>query len=248
MSAGLKVEAIRTRIFHAKENLFEFLIESLPGDQVEDGMIIAITSKLVSIAEGNFAARISMISTPETRAEKKALIQKEADVFLGETKHSVQLTMKHGLLLPSAGIDESNSENGEFILYPKDPYGAAAIIGHALRTHFGLKNLGVILTDSHTTPLRSGVTGIGLSHFGFKAVRNLIGEKDLFGRELKATQVNVLDALSAAAVYEMGESNDQSPIALISGARNIEFTESSLASEIQIALEDDLYFIVQKSN
>ena len=246
--SSLVVRSIRTRIFRANEAIVPFLIENLEAQRMQEGVIVAITSKLISIAESGFAPKASSaVATPGAnleaeRAEKKALVEKEADVFLGETKHSVHMTIKHGLLLPSAGIDESNSETGEFILYPKNPYASAERIGIALRKHFGLKRLGIILTDSHSTPLRSGVTGIGLSHFGFKATRNLIGQKDLFGREIKATQVNVLDALSVAAVFEMGESNDSRPLAIISGARDIEFTDASSPEEIQIPLENDLYF------
>jgi F420-0:gamma-glutamyl ligase len=242
LPSKLVVQAIQTRIFHAKEELVPFLIEHIPQGLIADGVIIAITSKLVSIAEGNFASKLENETSPEARAEKKQLVEKEADVFIGETRHHVSLTLKHGLLLPSAGIDESNSESGAFILYPKTPYPSAETIGLAFRKHYGIKNLGIILTDSHSTPLRSGVTGIGLSHFGFKATRSLIGQNDLFGRAIKATQVNVLDALSVAAVFEMGESDDACPIAIISGARGIEFTDSSSPAEIQISLENDLYF------
>jgi F420-0:gamma-glutamyl ligase len=238
----LIIQAIRTRIFHANESLLSFLIECLPEGLIKEGVIIAITSKLVSLAEGNFASKLKDDSSPAARLEKKALVEKEADVFLGETRHHVTLTLKHGLLMPSAGIDESNSETGEFILYPKTPYLTASELGRALRTHFKVKNLGLILTDSHSTPLRSGVTGIGLSHFGFKATRSLVGQNDLFGRPIKATQVNVLDALSVAAVFEMGESDDSCPLAIISGARGVVFTDASLPEEIQIPIENDLYF------
>jgi F420-0:gamma-glutamyl ligase len=239
---ALNVVALKTRIFHEKESILNFLIESLPHELIQERVIIAITSKLISLAEGNFAEKPEALTIEADRAQKKKLVESEADVFLGETKFSVQLTLKHGLLLPSAGIDESNSENGRYILYPKAPYTTAHEIGLALRKHYAIQNLGVILTDSHTSPLRAGVTGIGLSHFGFKALRNLVGENDLFGRPLKATAVNVLDALTTAAVFEMGESDDRMPLAIITGARGIEFTNSSSPDEIQIAMKDDLYF------
>ena len=165
----LAIQAIPTRIFKPGEKLIPFLIESFPHSLVKEGSIIAITSKLLSLEEKNFAPKESFATLEAERAQKKALVEKEADVFLGETKFSVQLTLKHGLLLPSAGIDESNSESGDFILYPKDPYASAERIGLELRRHYQIKNLGIILTDSHTSPLRVGVTGIGLSHFGLLA-------------------------------------------------------------------------------
>jgi F420-0:gamma-glutamyl ligase len=45
----------------------------------------------------------------------------------------------------------------------------------------------------------------------------------------------------------MGESNDQKPIAVISGAQGIEFTDTSSPEEIQIRPQDDLYFGILKS-
>ncbi len=240
MKPALQAQAIKTKVYRSGEDLNAFLFRSLPKDLMKEGIVIAITSKIVSLAEGAVAPKKEKEGTLEGRAEKKALIRKEADQFLTETVHDVSLTIKHGILIPSAGIDESNSKEDEFILFPKNPYESAERIGRALRAHFKIKNLGIIITDSHTTPLRNGVTGIGLSHFGFKAVRNLIGSHDLFGRAIKMTQINVLDALSSAAVYEMGETDDCSPIAILT-ASNLEFTESSSINEIQIPIENDLY-------
>ena len=79
--------------------------------------------------------------------------------------------------------------------------------------HFGWKNFGVLITDSHTTPLRRGVTGIALSYWGFSGVQNKVGTPDLFGRTLKMTHVNLADAFAAAAVLVMGESNESTPVA-----------------------------------
>src|SRR5690606_41310710 len=59
-------------------------------------------------------------------------------------------------------------------------------------------NLGIIFTDSRCTPLRRGVSGIGLSHWGFKGVQNHIGRKDLFDREILMSTTNVVDCISSA--------------------------------------------------
>ncbi len=150
------------------------------------------------------------------------------------------LTIKHGLILPSAGIDESNSATDDYILYPLDPYASAKKLGEDLRARSGFNKVGVILTDSHTTSLRKGVTGVGLAHWGFRAIRSEVGREDLFGRKLKMTAVNVLDALSVAAVLTMGESSEARPIALLQYDQ-IEFTSSTSPDEIKIPLEEDLY-------
>lgn len=232
MMKKVSVEAIRTDVLRAADDLHHFLKKHLAG-KVDDGCVVAITSKIVSIAEGRVV--------PKSQHEKRDLVLREADVYLGEGGYGIELTVKHGLLIPSAGIDESNSEGENFILYPTDPYASAARIGKFLRSEFGLRNLGVILTDSHTMLLRRGVTGISLAHWGVKATRSLVGHPDVFGKELKFTSVDVVDSLAAMAVFVMGEANEQCPLAVVSGAK-LEFTDSSSCEEIAIPLKDDLYF------
>ena len=231
-SSDFRVTALHTDLFSAGRDLVDFIVSSVPREWVAEKMILAITSKILSLAEGAVV--------PRSEIGKSALIHREADAVLGETLYGVVLTIKHGLLLPSAGIDESNSVNGDFILFPKDPYASAQRLHSALRKIWGIHELGILITDSHTQPLRKGVTGIGLAHWGFRATRDLVGETDLFGREIKMTHVNVLDALAAAAVYQMGEVAECRPLALLYGS-GVEFTESSSAEEITIAREDDLY-------
>jgi putative folate metabolism gamma-glutamate ligase len=227
---SIQVTPITTRIFRLGENIETFLMEHLPP--LQNGDIIAITSKIISLAEKAVVAKSSI--------SKKELIQKEADVYLGELAYECHLTIKHGLLIPSSGIDESNSESEDYILFPKDPYLSAKNICHFLKTKFKLRNLGVLITDSHTSPLRRGVTGVCLSYAGLKGVTDFVGQPDIFGRKLKMTQINNVDALSASAVWCMGESNECSPLALIKTPA-VQFVDEINPVEISINLNEDLY-------
>lgn len=228
----MQVTALKTKIYRPGANLIDFIDESVPGDLRQENCVLAITSKIVSLAERRTVSKNSI--------EKRALVEREADYFLGEIGHGCFLTIKEGLLIPSAGIDESNSESGDYILYPADPFHSARELWSALRKRWDLKNLGIIITDSHTTPLRRGVTGIGLSYAGFSAVKSLIGSEDLFGRQLRVTTINYLDGLSAAAVLAMGEGAECQPLAWI-GASGVDFCETIDPREIQIPVEEDLY-------
>lgn len=227
----LSAEAIPTKIFKPGDDLGAFLIEHLRHEKLE-GRVLAITSKIVSLAENRLVAN--------TGQSKLDLIKQEADTYLCAGGHGSHLTIKHGILIPSAGIDESNSEDGAYILFPEDPYESARQIWSRLRDELALTNFGVIVTDSHTMPLRRGVTGIGLAHWGFRATRSLVSHPDLFGRLLKFTHVDVLDALASAAVFTMGEADDGTPLALVD-APALEFTTQSSAIEIAIEVETDLY-------
>lgn len=97
-----------------------------------------------------------------------------------------------------------------------------------MKSKFKLRNLGVIITDSTTSPLRYGVTGKCITYCGFKGVKSKIGEPDLFGRNLRMTRVNVADALSAAAVLCMGESKEQTPLDIIDDLPFVEFQDNPL--------------------
>ena len=115
----------------------------------------------------------------------------------------------------------------------------------------GLNHLGVIITDSITTPLCWGVTGATIAHSGFLALNNFVGHPDIFGRALNMTKVNIANALAAAAVLVMGEADEQTPLAVLSDLPFVQFqagdpTPAELHG-LHIALEDDLYAPLLKS-
>ena len=228
---SLSVTPVKTPIYHG-ENLTDFITDNLPQELVQDGIILAVTSKIVSLSEHRLI--------PQSQISKENLVKQEADVFLGEIGYGCFLTVKDGLLIPSAGIDESNSETGSYILYPKDPFESAHRLWKDLKQKFKLTHFGLILTDSHTTPLRRGVTGIALSHWGFHPIRKMVGTKDLFGRELKMTNMNLVDGIATAAVMMMGEGSESTPLAVVSGV-DVEFSDLSHAEDLSIPLNDDLY-------
>jgi putative folate metabolism gamma-glutamate ligase len=203
-----------------------------------EAAILAITSKIVALCQGRVA--------PVETTDKAALIRQEADYFLPPhgSRPTVWLTVKDGHLIPAAGIDESNAA-GHFVLWPERPQAVANHVRAYLRQRFDRQQVGVIITDSTTTPLRWGVTGTAVAHSGFLAVRNLVGTPDLFGRPLRMTKVAVADALAAAAVLVMGEGDEQTPLALLTDLPFITFqdrdpTPQELA-ELRIPLEEDLY-------
>ncbi len=227
----LSVTPIKTSIYR-QENLADFIVKSIPQDLIKEEMILAITSKIVSLAENRLV--------PQNQISKENLVKQEADIFFGEIGYGCFLTVKDGLLIPSAGIDESNSETGSYILYPENPAQSAQELWKALKEKWQLQKLGIILTDSHTTPLRRGVTGISLSSWGFKPIRKLVGTKDLFGRELKMTNMNLVDGIATAAVMMMGEGCESTPLAVVTGVE-VEFNDLSNLESLSIPLSDDLY-------
>mgnify|MGYP000449590158 CR=1 FL=1 len=233
----MEVKVVRTRKVTVDSITLHELLDETPFEFGE-GNVLAITSKIVSICQGR--------TINNSVADKLDLIKSESDYFLPveSNKYGICLTIKDNRLIPSAGIDESNS-NGHYVLWPADAQRVANDLRDYLISRFGCRRAGVIITDSTTAPLRSGVTGICLVHSGFKAVRNLIGTPDIFGCLLKVTKVNVADGLAAAAVLCMGESNEQTPLAIVSKLPFVDFQDreptSEEIAELKIATNDDLY-------
>ena len=227
----MKIKAIKTDVFSQDMNLVEFILKHTKN-KLKEKSVLFVTSKIVSIAEGR--------TCNKGKIDKQTLIKKECEYYLGEISYGCHLTIQKGLLIPSAGIDESNSLKGEYILYPKDPFSSAETITHAIKKQLSLKNFGLVLTDSRTLPLRQGVVGVALAYSGFKAIKNLIGQQDLFGRPLKMTRINKVDALAASAVLLMGEGAEQCPLA-IADEVPLEFTDKTDPSELKISIEEDLY-------
>ena len=238
----MNVKAIKTeKALPGKIGLFELLDKYLTS--FEENSILAITSKVVSICEGR--------AVPIKGSNKDELVRQEADFYLPreENKYDVYLTIKDGQLVATAGIDESNGA-GYFILWPANPQKSANQIREYLTKRFNLKKIGVLITDSKTTPLRWGTTGMAIAHSGFRALKNYIGTKDLFGRKLKMTKASVIDGLAAAAVFEMGEGDEQTPLAVISDISQVEFVDRNPTGgelkELEISIEDDLYGSILK--
>lgn len=224
----MKTEAKKTRVFKEGEPLVSFIAEHVK--RLPDGAVLAITSKIVALAE----RRTRPSASPK---EKEKLIRSESELAI-PTKHA-WLTVKDGTVMATAGIDESNAD-GRWILLPKDSFRATATLRRALLKQYKLKQLGIVITDSRVLPLRTGVTGVALGYAGFKGLRDYRGKSDIFGRALKMTQVNIADALATAAVLMMGEGDERQPLVVITDAP-IEFADTIVRDELKINIKNDLY-------
>ena len=238
----MKIYSVKTERIKFGESLRSFLNKYI--SKLNDTDIIVITSKILSIIEGSFVDKKSI--------DKIDLIKKEADYFIESdyNPYDIYLTIKNGILIPSAGIDESNVKD-VYVLYPKNIQETTNFIWQYLREKFEIKNLGVIITDSHTTIMRRGVTGIALSYCGFLPLFSYINKPDIYGQKLKATQINILDSLASSSVFVMGEGDEQTPIAIIEDAPKISFldrvpTKKEIKS-IKISPKDDLYYPILRS-
>lgn len=233
----MRIQPLRTHTITSDDrDLFAILDAHLTA--FAEGSVLAITSKIVAIAEGRVV--------PMAGVDKQRLVADQAERYLpaSDSKWGVSLTITNGMLIATAGIDESNSD-GHFVLWPRDVQRSANAVRAYLVKRFSLSRVGVVITDSRTSPLRIGVTGVALAHSGFRALNDYVGVQDLFGRALRMTKVNVMDALATAAVLVMGEGNEQTPLAVIEDVPFVQFQERDPSpaelEQLRVAPEDDLY-------
>jgi coenzyme F420-0:L-glutamate ligase/coenzyme F420-1:gamma-L-glutamate ligase len=190
----------------------------------KEGDILVLAETAVATAEGNVIA-LSTI-TPSDRAQELAaryqmdprtveVVLQESDAIVGGIPGFL-LCMKHGTLLPNAGVDASNAPLGCVTPLPKNPDHSALTIKHAIEAMTGAR-IGVIIADSRTHAMRRGCSGVAIGNAGITAVIDDRGRSDLFGRKLEVTQRAVADNIASAAELVMGEADECTPAAVIRG-------------------------------
>ncbi|HTH72486.1 MAG TPA: coenzyme F420-0:L-glutamate ligase [Candidatus Pristimantibacillus sp.] len=231
------VRAIKTRKVTSRAcTLEELLNESI--SELSEGSVVAIASKVVSLCEGQVV--------PVEGTDKEALIAEQAQLFMPSPSnpYGVSLTVTRNLLVAAAGIDESNADN-EYVLWPADAQASANRARAFLREKFGLKQVGVIITDSATRPFEWGTTGISIAYSGFEPLKDYIGQDDLFGRKLVYQKNNIQGGLAAAAATAMGEGSEQKPLAVLSDLDFVTFVDADPTAEelaaLKIEPEADIY-------
>ena len=161
--------------------------------------------------------------------EAKRVVRVRAPLVICETRH--------GFICASAGVDQSNTpEEGTLVLLPVDPDGSAARLRAELRARTG-REVGVIVTDSFGRPWRQGTTDVAIGAAGVEVMRELSGERDAVGYELKATVIAVADELAGAAQLVTGKL-DRVPVAIV---RGLDLRGSGRATDIPIPPERDLF-------
>lgn len=233
----MKVTAVKThKITTADKDILKVIDKYVTN--LSERNILVVTSKIIAICEGR-----TVLASSTTKDE---LVEQEADYYLPRSlsKYNVCISVKNSIMVASAGIDESNG-NGNFVLWPKDPQASANSIRKFLQNKFKLKEVGIIISDSKTTPLRWGVTGVALAHSGFEALNSYIDKPDIFGRLMQVEKLNISDSLATAAVSVMGEGSEQTPLCVISNLPQVKFQNRSPnqaeLESLKISLEDDIY-------
>jgi F420-0:gamma-glutamyl ligase len=177
----MQVIPIKTRVLTPPQDSLATVLDEYLID-IQEGDVIAISSKVIALDEGR--------CVPAAEVNKEDLVATEADFIVPRPYWNSPLTVTSHAFLGAAGIDESNGA-GYLILLPENPFASAKRWHQHLVAHHKLTNLGVIVTDSHSTPFRYGATGVALGWHGFKPLEDHRGRPDLFGREIQYERSNL---------------------------------------------------------
>ena len=220
-------------LIRAGDDLSTIILQSLDRMALvlHEGDILVLGQKIVSKAEGRMVNLASVI--PSERAIELAaetekdprmleLVLRESKAVLRTRPGTIIVEHRLGYICANAGIDHSNV-TGEgtameewVLLLPENPDRSAGCIRQRLEEASGV-HLAVLIIDSHGRAWRMGTVGIAIGVSGMPALVDLRGKQDLFGYNLRITQVGVADELAAAASLVMGQAAEGTPVVHVRG-------------------------------
>jgi coenzyme F420-0:L-glutamate ligase/coenzyme F420-1:gamma-L-glutamate ligase len=245
----MRLIPIQTPLIKQGDNIINIFLDILrqKGLNVQEGDIVAFADKIVAVSEGRVIDLHCMEASDRAKslAERYMLepsfvelvIQKADKVYGGVPR--ALLTINNDILIANAGIDHKNAPGNSVTLWPSNPNETAAKLREELCVKTG-KRVGVILVDSHVAPMRMGTLGFALGLAGFQPVKDCRGMKDLYGKPLLITRINLADDLAAAAHFVMGETTERISIVIIRDS-NLEITDDYNPRDVVISREECLF-------
>jgi len=171
------------------------------------------------------------------------LVRDEAAFLIERDYWKSPITVMHNAFIGTSGIDESNA-GGYLVLLPEDPFASAQKIYAYLKERFTLQNVGVIITDSHSQPMRYGATGISVGFWGIAPIKDCRGEVDLFGRKMKIETANIIDGIAAGATVVMGEVAECQPVVIARGVPDLVFVDGNKKNELFVPFAEDTFRVL----
>lgn len=245
----MQLFAVKSRLIRPGDPLLERLFESLSRARlrIKNGDILAVASKVVSVAEKNILPLDKVEPTGFARKLGRrfglppdfvqVVLDEAEDVYGGVP--GVLLTTRNGDAAANSGVDRKNAPSQTVISWPLNPHQSAEKIRGAIYQKLG-KKVGVVIVDSRVTPLRLGTVGLAIACSGFQPVRDERGVKDLYGRKVSITFHALADGIAAAAQLLMGETRETVPFVLVRDAP-VRLSNNDRLIPMTLPIEDCLY-------
>lgn len=235
------------------DNIVQFIQDELRRLQIklETGDVFVVAQKIVSKSEGRLVNLTQVTPSREAidlaeRVQKDArfveLVLRESQSVLRTRPGTLIVEHKLGFICANAGIDHSNVQglwgnpDDWVLLLPENPDLSASLIRKELEKANNVR-LGVMIIDSHGRAWRMGIVGATIGLSGVPGLVDLRGVPDLFGYQLRITQVAAADELAAGASLLMGQAAERSPVVHVRGFP-YPLRESSLRELIRPKHED----------
>jgi coenzyme F420-0:L-glutamate ligase/coenzyme F420-1:gamma-L-glutamate ligase len=210
--------------------------------------ILVVTSKVVSIAEGK-VVNLKSVEPSFFAIRIAAQLQKDprqVEIILRETKSIVRMAQnhlivetKHGFVCANAGVDKSNIRGEDVVAtLPDDPDLSARRIKEGIEKLCGVE-VAVVIADTFGRPLRRGVTNVAIGVAGLLPILDLRGTIDMYGYELRVTQIAVADELASAAELVMGKTHGI-PAVVVRGYEHKE-SKKATAKALNLPEEEDIF-------
>jgi coenzyme F420-0:L-glutamate ligase/coenzyme F420-1:gamma-L-glutamate ligase len=209
------------------DDLAKLILQSLLASKITliNKDILVLAQKIVSKAEGriinlrsvkpsDYAVELATFTGKDPRIVE--LILRESKEVLRARPGTIIVEHRLGFVCANAGIDHSNvtienKNTEEFVLLlPENPDLSAIHIQNKLESELGVR-IGIMIIDSHGRAWRMGVVGVSIGIAGLPGLVDMRGKYDLFGGELRITQIAVADELAAAASLVMGQADEGFP-------------------------------------
>ncbi|HWE06610.1 MAG TPA: coenzyme F420-0:L-glutamate ligase [Rhizomicrobium sp.] len=229
-----KVELIALEgvpLVNAGDDLAGIVVEALArsGLWLTERDVLVVAQKIVSKSEGRLVRLATVEPSPRAR-EVSRIVDKDprlVEIILRESREVLRMRAgvivvedARGLVLANAGVDASNANaiggDESVLLLPVDPDESADRLRYGLRTLTGVE-IGIVINDSIGRAWRNGTIGTAIGVSGLPALLDLRGERDLFDRPLRTTDLGLADEIAAAASLLMGQAGEGRPLVLARG-------------------------------
>ncbi|TMI21126.1 coenzyme F420-0:L-glutamate ligase [Candidatus Bathyarchaeota archaeon] len=220
------------------------------GWGIREKDVLVVGQKAVSKAEGR------LVDVASVRPSKRAMVIARktgrkpgfVQIVLNDSKKVVRadkmaliVTTKHGWTCLNAGVDKSNVKGDQnYALLPTNPDASARKIRDRIRRLTG-KEIGVIVTDTHSRPFRLGQVEETIGIAGLKPHADYRGQRDLFGYQLRFKNVALADEVAGAAELVMGQGREAIPAAIVRGLQRVRFQDKARSSDLTGPSRDDLF-------
>lgn len=184
------------------DDLVAMVTAALPD--LADGDVVALTSKVVSKAEGR-----------TTRGLREDAITGETVRLVARRGPTRIVENRLGLVLAAAGVDASNVAPGHLVLLPIDPDRSARELREGLLTATSC-NVAVLVTDTAGRAWRHGQTDLAIGAAGMQVLDDHAGRVDPYGNPLAVTAPALVDEIAGTADLVKGKLTGR-PVAVVRG-------------------------------